>query len=85
MNKTSILQQFRDSVYQILPKRADAIIDFIAALTVAGDVASPVALSEEAPFRRGFSSIYDVLEIERMRRPAAGCCAGVDNPLNQFQ
>jgi hypothetical protein len=61
MNTTFLLQQFRQSVYQILRKRADAILDFIDALTVAGQVDSPVALSEEAPFRRKFSSIFDVL------------------------
>ncbi len=61
MQTTSPLQQFRQSVYQILSKRADATLDFIDALTVAGHVSSPVALSEETPFRRKFSSIYDVL------------------------
>lgn len=61
MHTITFFQQFRQKLYQILPKRADAILDFIDALTVAGHVASPVALSEEAPFRRKFSSIYDVL------------------------
>ena len=61
MQTTSPIQQFRQSVYQILSKRADATLDFIDALTVAGHVFSPVALSEETPFRRKFSTIYDVL------------------------
>jgi len=61
MNTKTLFQKFRQSVYHLLPKRADATLDFIDALTVAGHVASPVALSEEAPFRRKFSSIYDVL------------------------
>jgi Transposase DDE domain len=42
-------------------KRADAIVDLVDALTVAGHVESPVALSEETPFRRKFSSIFDTL------------------------
>jgi hypothetical protein len=42
-------------------KRADAILDLVDALTVAGYVDSPVALSEETPFRRKFSSIFDTL------------------------
>jgi len=42
-------------------KRADALLDLIDAVTVAGHVDSPVALSEEAPFRRKFSSIFDTL------------------------
>ena len=54
-------QQFREKVYQSMRKRADAILDLIDALTVAGHVGSPVALSEETPFRRKFSSIFDTL------------------------
>jgi hypothetical protein len=61
-----VIQQFRQSVYQILSKRADAALDFIDALTVAGHVSSPVALSEEVPFRRKFCSIYDVLSEARL-------------------
>ena len=55
------IQQFRKTVYQSFRKRADALMDLIDALTVAGHVDSPVALSEEAPFRRKFSSIFDTL------------------------
>jgi hypothetical protein len=54
-------QQFREKVYQSMRKRADAILDLVDALTVAGHVKSPVALSEETPFRRKFSSIFDTL------------------------
>jgi hypothetical protein len=59
--KTMLIQQFRKAVYQSLRKRADAILDLVDALTVAGHVDSPVALSEETPFRRKFSSIFDTL------------------------
>jgi hypothetical protein len=55
------IQQFRDAVYQNLHKRSDAVMDLIDALTVAGHVESPVALSEETPFRRKFSMVYDTL------------------------
>lgn len=55
------IQQFRIAVYQSIRKRADAVLDLIDALTVAGHVTSPVALSEETPFRRKFSSIFDTL------------------------
>jgi hypothetical protein len=61
MSTTSFFQQFRQSVYQSLRKRADAFFDLLDALTVAGHVDSPVALSEEALFRREFSSVYDTL------------------------
>ena len=55
------IQQFRDAVYQSLRKRQEAVLDLIDALTVAGHVESPVALSEETPFRRKFSMVYDIL------------------------
>jgi hypothetical protein len=55
------IQQFRIAVYQSIVKRADAVMDLIDALTVARHVTSPVALSEETPFRRKFSSIFDTL------------------------
>jgi hypothetical protein len=61
MKTITLFQKFRQLVYQILPKRADATLDLIDAIPVAGHVASPVALSEEIPFRRKFSSVYDVL------------------------
>lgn len=56
-----LIQQFREAVYQSIKKRADAFLDLLDALTVAGHVESPVALSEEQPFRRKFSSIFDTL------------------------
>lgn len=56
-----LIQQFRNAVYQSLLKRADGVLDLIDALTVAGHVESPVALSEETPFRRKFSMVYDTL------------------------
>jgi hypothetical protein len=58
---TNPLQQFRDTVYQALPKRADATMDLLDALTATGHVESPVATSESVLFRREFSSVYDVL------------------------
>jgi hypothetical protein len=54
-------QQFRNAVYQSFLKRPDAVLDLIDALTVTGHVSSPVALSEETPFRRKFSMVYDTL------------------------
>jgi hypothetical protein len=56
-----LIQQFRDAVYQSFLKRSDAVLDLIDALSVAGKVDSPVALSEETPFRRKFSMVYDIL------------------------
>jgi hypothetical protein len=57
-----LTQQFREAVYQSIRKRADAFFDLLDALTVAGHVSSPVALSEEIPFQRKFSSIFDTLQ-----------------------
>ena len=56
------IQQFRAAVYQSISKRADSMMNLVDALTVAGHVDSPVALSEEAPFQRKFSSVYDALQ-----------------------
>ncbi len=61
MSKTKI-SEFRKAVYQSLRRRADILFDLIDAVTVAGWVSSPVALSEEKPFRRKFGSVYDGLE-----------------------
>jgi hypothetical protein len=55
------LSEFRKAVYQSLRRRADILFDLIDALTVAGQVSSPVALSEQKPFRRKFGSVYDGL------------------------
>jgi len=56
------ISEFRKAVYQSLSRRADILFNLIDALTVAGQVSSPVALSEQKPFRRKFSSVYDGLE-----------------------
>lgn len=56
------IQQFRKSVYQSIEKRADAMMDLIDAMSAARHIESPVALSEEVPYRRKFSSVYDTLE-----------------------
>lgn len=57
-----LLQQFRQTVYQAMRKRADAFLDLVDALTAADHINSPVALSEETPFRRKFSSVFDTLQ-----------------------
>lgn len=62
MDIRSTIQQFREKVSQKFLKRSDAALDLVDAMTVAGHVESPVALSEEIPFRRKFSMVYDVLE-----------------------
>jgi hypothetical protein len=65
------LSEFRNAVYQKVRYRPDAILDMIDALTIAGQVSSPVALSEVPLFRRKFSSVYDgmlegEIEVERL-------------------
>ena len=61
MSKNNVLSKFRDAVYQEVRYRPDAILDLIDALTIAGQVNSPVAVSESPLFRRKFSSVYDVM------------------------
>lgn len=60
MTKTTI-SEFREAVYQEVIWRPAAILDLVDALTIAGHVNSPVALSELPVFRRKFSSVYDAL------------------------
>jgi hypothetical protein len=60
VTKTTI-SEFREAVYQKVAYRPAAIFDLVDALTIAGHVSSPVALSESALFRRKFSSVYDAL------------------------
>ena len=60
MTKTK-LSEFREAVYQKVVWRPAAIVDLVDALTIAGHVNSPVALSESPLFRRKFSSVYDAL------------------------
>jgi hypothetical protein len=55
------LSEFREAVYQKVVWRPAAILDLMDALTIAGHVNSPVALSESRLFRRKFSSVYDAL------------------------
>jgi hypothetical protein len=55
------LSEFREAVYQKVVWRPAAILDLVDALTIAGHVNSPVALSESPVFRRKFSSVYDAL------------------------
>lgn len=55
------MQQFRRQVYQSFTRRADAALDLIDALAQADQVSSPVAVSEQASFRRQYPSIYDTL------------------------
>lgn len=64
------IQQFRNTLHRVITRRADATLDLIDALTVAGHVESPVALSEEPLFRRDFSSVYDVLAEAELDRVA---------------
>jgi len=58
-----MIDRFRREVYQSFTQRADAGLDLIDALTSSMNVDSPVATSESPLFRRGFSSIYDVLRL----------------------
>jgi hypothetical protein len=61
MAEMNLLEQFRRKVYGCLRKRADAWLDLLDSLTVARQVESPVALSQENPFRRQHSSVPDAL------------------------
>lgn len=57
-----MINLFRREVYESFEQRGDAGLDLIDALSSAETVESPVGQSESPLFRRGFSSIYDVLK-----------------------
>jgi hypothetical protein len=61
-----MIHRFRQEVYQSFEQRGDAGLDLIDALSSAESVESPVWQSESPLFRRGFSSIYDVLKHGRL-------------------
>lgn len=62
-----MINRFRAEVYQSFEQRGDAGLELIDALTSTPGVESPVALSESPLFRRGFSSVYDVLKQGRLK------------------
>lgn len=72
MSLPSMLLAFRTKIHQKFRKRAEAALDLIDAVTTAGVVTSPVALSEEPPFRRKFSAVYDVLDHADVDLPELG-------------
>ncbi len=64
------LQQFRQRLYQTFCQRADAAMDLIDALAQSDQVESPVAVSQQPPFRRRFASIYDALHFTKQDQSA---------------
>ena len=53
---------FRNSFYECLDRRADALFDLTDALLCAESVPSPVHLSLQTSHRRGWGSLYAALE-----------------------
>ena len=64
-----MINQFRREVYESFEQRGDAGLDLIDALSSATQVESPIGQSESPLFRRGFSSVYDVLNNGRLSLP----------------
>ena len=55
------LQQFRQKLLRVFPRRADALFELADALLLSLDPRSPVELSASPAFRRRFSMVYDAL------------------------
>ncbi len=55
------LQQFRQKLLRVFPRRADALFELVDALLLTLDPRSPVELSASPAFRRRFSMVYDAL------------------------
>ncbi|CAK0749925.1 hypothetical protein CCP3SC15_1650002 [Gammaproteobacteria bacterium] len=58
----SQLQNFRNTLYDLLPQRADSTMDLLDALSSNISADSVVKLSLNSLFRRCYSSIFDVVE-----------------------
>ncbi|MDH7487670.1 MAG: DDE endonuclease, partial [Anaerolineae bacterium] len=58
----SQLQQFREELHQLLPARADALLDLLDALSGSPNARSVVELSLSPLFRREYSSISDAID-----------------------
>jgi hypothetical protein len=56
------LQQFRQELYHLLPKRRDTLLDLLDALSSSPDAHSVVELSLSPLFRREYSSITDAVD-----------------------
>jgi len=55
------LQQFRQKLLRVFPRRSDALFELADALLLSLDPRSPVELSASPAFRRRFSMVYDAL------------------------
>ena len=77
-----MIERFREEVYQNFRRRKDAGLDLIDALTSAEQVESPVAVSENPLFRRGFGSVYDALEESRMDKAGMEKSLAGNHPAN---
>ena len=55
----SQLQQFRQELYLLLPRRRDALLDLLDALSNSPNARSPVELSLSLLFRREYGSVRD--------------------------
>jgi hypothetical protein len=58
---STTLGHFRDDYYRCLGRRADALFELTDALLTAGPLPSPVHLSREPVYRRGWGSFYAAL------------------------
>ena len=70
---TNLLQQFRDTVYQALPKRADATIDLLDALTAA--IALPRGVLVSPSFSRSSGGNKEINDNPRSDKPAMSAFA----------
>ncbi|MCP4696877.1 MAG: hypothetical protein GY862_08525 [Gammaproteobacteria bacterium] len=64
------LQNFRQELYNLIPKRADAAMELIDSLSSDTEAGSVVQLSTNSLFRRTYNSVYDA--IKNFLRKSAG-------------
>lgn len=61
-----MLNEYRQEMYKSFEKRSDIGMNLVDALSSAGQVESPVSVSESPLFKRRFSAVYDFLEQGRI-------------------
>jgi hypothetical protein len=60
------LRTFRTDLHGCFPRRADALFELVDALLAVESVGSLPHLSLQAPYRRGWGSLYDALAVGRI-------------------
>jgi hypothetical protein len=76
---------FRNSLYNCLHRRADALFELTDAILTADAFPSPVHLSLQPSHRRGWGSLYNVLSRGRIDTQALRICGGCSSAIRLLE